>query len=930
MSTQAKSSAPNRIDQYIGKQIRTTATQVRYSDIATGILALISFTIAFFLIVAIIDAWVWPLSHLARLIGLMTWMVGLGSIIWLYLVPHFLKKINPEYAAKVIEESEIGFKNSLLNYFALRRNGNATHRAILNEVSRRAATDLSQVSIDSAVDKSNVIRIGFVLATLVAAAMGYIILSPKSPLPTIQRIIAPGSRVSQPSAVSIREVEPGDTHVFFGDRLEVSARIVGKHDPEDVRLVYSTFDSQTVDAVISMEYTGANGIYTSILETGAAGIQQPLHYRIEAADGRSPEFRVDVRPNPSISVNSIDITPPAYTDLLPRTIEGTGEIQAVEGSNIVLNATANLPIEVAYIVPLVAKNIGAEVSDYRELRSISMKSESNQATGGFTAVLNSKRDRPLFTHYKIKFSSKDGFQNTRPNIYPVRVVADLAPEVEIIQPKQKEIAIPVNQPFVVEAWAADLDYQISSLDLHIDHQGTKILDRNLHLNTDGQDLDERVQARLTITPKSLSLKPGDRAIMYATASDNRISPSSKLPDPNISRTVNYTIIIADAIDEPEQVDESEGADRDNEDAEQKQQPDETSADEADQENDQSDDSESGDDKQDLDGSDSENEKQKSAESGDQDSDSKNDNGGSDPNERAQDSDDQSSNQRSEQNSDDTSETSSDESSDGQKNDARRNDQDREGNSADQSENGSSNQQRNGGQDGKQTATDRNQESDGTTKGDGGKAKQSESRPGSKNASSESNQQNPSTDENGNRDENLQQGNSSPIREDASQGEQFEKLLEYFDKDNQEKSETGGANGSPDDENSSRSDENNSQSQTSGMDKGQQNDSNNASDAKNQQSEKPLHDSKAKQRSKAQEPDSDDEGLRNANNNSKQERDPNKTNKRGNGQGDGVAASDLGVIKNFDLYDLLVDPTYETDSAIRLLEKLATEETFDEK
>ena len=464
-------SGGTRVDQYIRKQIRHTAIQVRYSDIATGLLTLVAFSIAFFLVVAVVDAWVWPLSHVARLLALMTWLTGLGTITWFFVVPHFLKRINPEYAAKVIEESGTSFKNSLLNYFALRRSHSPTHRAILNEVSKRAATDLSQVSIDSAVDKSNVIRVGFVLVTLVAAAIAYIILSPKSPLPTVYRVLAPGSRVAQPSAVMIEAVNPGDTQVFFGDRLEVTARVVGQHDESEVRLVYSTLDSQTVDAVIPMQFTGSNGTYTTILETGNSGIQQPLKYRIEARDGKSPEYRIDVRPNPSIAVDSIEITPPHYTQLPKRTIEGTGEVQAVEGAQVEIHATANLPIEVAYIVPLVARKGQSDLTQFRELRSIAMKAEGTQANGSFTAVLNSKRDRPLFTHYKIKFTSQDGFQNKRPNIYPVRVVADLPPEVEIVQPKQKEIAIPANQPFVVEAWAADLDYQLTSLDVQIDHQG---------------------------------------------------------------------------------------------------------------------------------------------------------------------------------------------------------------------------------------------------------------------------------------------------------------------------------------------------------------------------------------------------------------------------------------------------------------------------
>ncbi len=783
MATQAKtsksaSSRATQLDQYVNRQLRKTTRQVRFSDIVTGLLTIGAYILAFFFLAALIDAWIWPLNTVARGLALLLFVVGLLAITWYALLPLFLRRINPQYAARMIEEGRPGFKNSLLNYLALKRTGQGVHRAILNEVSKRAATDLSTVTIDAAVDKTNVIRAGFVLVGLVAICVAYLIFSPKNPLPTVMRVLAPGSKIARPAAVRIQDVTPGDTSVFFGERQQITAQIVGKCDDNDVRLVYSTQDQQIVDAVVPMQPAGSHGTWSAVLETGPAGIQQPLDYHIAARDGVSPTYSIEVRPNPAITVNSIEITPPAYTKLPPRTIEGSGEVQAVEGSRIDISATANLPIEVAYLVPLVARDDTLENKSFRELRSINMKSEGSQASGHFTALLNSNRDRALFTHYKIKFRSENDYENEQANTYPVRVIADLAPEVEILQPRQQEIALPANQPLRVEIRASDLDYDISSVDLHIDHQGTQILDRNLHLNTDDQDVSEIVQVTATLTPADLNLQPGDKAIMFATAADNRVSPSSQLPDPNLTRTDNYTLIITEPIENPEPVKPES-------------QPDEPSEENNDanrQESDQGDEPSAADPERGATEPNQQNQSDTSNnDQGMDPSDPQSDDSASPENEQAQppgsqssrpsDSGNQSREQQGGQSGSDgnESEATDSQSSDETDSSSSQSDGSESSGTADQQ---TGQEQSRSGSDGRQqdAAPDpAAQDANGTNGGE----------------QSESSARGPSTNQNGdnragqadgpeNRDESLRDGEVEPLSENASEGEQFERLKEYFD------------------------------------------------------------------------------------------------------------------------------------------------------
>ena len=533
----------NKVKQYVDQQLEKTRKQVKAFDLAACLLGLVAFVVAFFLLAAVLDAWIWPLGTIGRFICLGLLFVGIAGYSIRFVFPLILRRINPDFAARMIEESTPTFKNSLMNYLALRKEPESIRRAVYDAVARQAAQNLSEVPEESTVDRSNLINTGFILVAICVAAVGYLILSPKNPFQTVGRILSPAAKIAKPSIIKIMDVQPGDTKVFFGEHLDVSAAVRGRYDTLDVDLVFSTDNGQLVDQVIPMVANESSGRYEAKLSTDAGGIQQSLKYRIEAGDGISPEYHVTVRPNPTISVQSAILRPPAYTKLPQRVIEGQGDLQALEGTRIRIEAIANLPIKVAYIELLNQRQGDAAGDDYQIVKTVEMNSEEASTNGEFVAHLNNKRDAQLFTHYRIRFVSTEGDRNESPNVYPVRITPDLAPEVVIVNPLKKEIALPINQKLAVDIQANDLDFEISSVDLHLDHKGTRLLDRDLHLTT--QAGSQRVSARQIIDPQALLFKVGDRAIFYASAADNRVSSYSDQLDPNVSRTENYTLVITE-------------------------------------------------------------------------------------------------------------------------------------------------------------------------------------------------------------------------------------------------------------------------------------------------------------------------------------------------------------------------------------------------
>ena len=543
----ASSRQAAKVKSYVNQQLEKTRKQVKTIDFISGALVLVAFTIGFLLFAAMVDAWIWPLSRLGRWAFLIIWLGSCLGYTVISIVPLLMKRINPDYAAKMIEEAKPSFSNSLMNYVSLRKRPEGIRPAVLDAVSRQAATDLASVPGDAAVDQSKMIRIGFVLVGLTLLAVSYKILSPKDPLSTVARILAPASDIAQPAVVTIEEVLPGDVEIFFGETLEVVAQVSGRHQPEDVKLLYSTVDGQLVDQSSTMALTDEPRTYSGTIAMPGGGVQASLQYRVVAKDGVSRDYMVTVRPNPTIAIESLLFDPPDYTELASRTLMGVGDIDAIEGTLVTINAVANLPIksaEVELLNEIVNVAGDAELSyDQRFVPAVGskyiMEVEGRNATQSILVKLDANREKPFATHYRLKFTSTDGNRNSQPNVYPIRVTPDLAPDVEIKNPIETDGQIPENQVLAIDIVASDLDFAIDSVELSLDHNGRSLFSDSLSLKSSKGN--RRVTARYSLDPKALGLKPGDVAVFHAIAKDNRMQ--GRKPAPNISRTQNYSVTI---------------------------------------------------------------------------------------------------------------------------------------------------------------------------------------------------------------------------------------------------------------------------------------------------------------------------------------------------------------------------------------------------
>ncbi|MEZ6105366.1 MAG: hypothetical protein R3B96_04470 [Pirellulaceae bacterium] len=539
----ASSAGPDQAQGFIDRQLARAAAQIRLFDLLGGVLLWCTAVLGLLIAIAVIDAWILPLGMVARWLVLLGLVTGSIGFLGYRLAPLLMRRINPMYAARMLDEGHPELKDGLINVLSLRGQPGLVRQRIMALLTRRTASDLSQLRIDNAIDRSYVIRVGYVLASLMALAAGYKILSPKDPLTTLKRIAVPSADVPPPSRVRINEVTPGDATVRFGETLAVEAEIDGLSDQSTAVIRYSTDDQQAIEATQTMTWDEASRRYRATLSPSPTGIEGSLSYTIEAGDARSPSYRVEVASRPTSSIERVTLRPQSYTELPERTWTDRGDFEGLEGTEVELVAKANVPIDklVLELLATGSRSATGEEKDRPAAKRIPFTVDGNQGTVKFRLELGEDRITPKYDAYRVQLLTSSGEIDTDPVHYRIAVFPDLAPSIRWVAPEGRELRLGMEQRLELETEAFDADFHISKVQLIGEVRGNRILTEQL-LDA-SRTPDDRHIGRLRFQPNNYRLKPGDTVVLYAEAQDDRHHPLSRQLDPNLAQTERIVIQI---------------------------------------------------------------------------------------------------------------------------------------------------------------------------------------------------------------------------------------------------------------------------------------------------------------------------------------------------------------------------------------------------
>lgn len=517
----------------IEQRLRRTRGQVKWTEMITAFLLFAAGSLVFLFAFVLFDHWVVSggVGFWGRLVCLLAFMAGGGYFLFRAIGPLVTRRINPLYAAATIERGQPALKNSLVNFLLLRSRPQDVNPAVFRAIQRRAARDIQDINPEEVIDRSHLIKAGYVLMTVVAVCCLYTLVSSKSPFRSVGRMFVPWADVEAPTRVGFSDVRPGSRQAFHDEFIDVSALVQGIDEEEPVTLYYSTADGQSVDMPLVMTRPEDSFRHQVTLPQGSSGIQQDIEYYIAAGDARTHNYNIHVESAPAIIVDRVDFKYPDYTGLSDRGQPGQGDVIALEGTRVKISARANQPIEEAFID-----------FDCNGSRDLEMQVNEKLATVSFVLRMNEDRTAGEFESYEIRFTNKQGQENPRPARHRLEVTPDLAPVIEIVSPAVDEIEVPINAAVDVQLRADDPDFSLSNVTVHARRADQVLLRQELLKALRQGEFTETYQLR----PSELGLKVGDEIVYWADARDN------KRPTANRTQTIEYRLRVAEPTEQPAQ------------------------------------------------------------------------------------------------------------------------------------------------------------------------------------------------------------------------------------------------------------------------------------------------------------------------------------------------------------------------------------------
>jgi hypothetical protein len=521
-----------RYEDFIESKIEGTRRMVKVVDLAAALVTLLVCVLVFLLVVTIIEHWIvrggFNIAERTVLFAILVGAIGWFGYrrVW----PLLVHTINPVYAAHTIEHSSPTLKNSLINLLLFRQRRSEVSDAVYRTLEEQAAHGLTRVPVETSVDRSLLIRLGYVLLAVVAFAGLYKVISPKDPIISAERILLPWADIVPASRVTIADVTPGTTTVSRGESVDVSAEVRGIGNDDAVLLRYATDDGQIVGKTIRMKPSADGLRYVCRLADEAdgselVGLTRNLKYRLEAGDARSLDYSINVISAPSILVERVDYHYPPYTGFVDRSVDALGDIRAIEGTRITVHARANGVIRVA--------DVDFDADGRPDVR---MAPKETAAIASFELALREDRQTPRHASYVLRFTNEEGRANREPVKHSIAVERDLDPEASVLAPKEKQIDARLDEMVAIEVEARDPDFALSAVRLHGETPGQTVLDELL-LKAEHKG---KFTTRYSFVAKAHGLHSGDVMQYWIEAADNRA------PKPNVVVTEKRRIRVVSA------------------------------------------------------------------------------------------------------------------------------------------------------------------------------------------------------------------------------------------------------------------------------------------------------------------------------------------------------------------------------------------------
>ncbi len=487
-----------------------------FAIVLTGIMAV-------FVGEAIID-WLMPLPSFVR-IALLTAGVGVtGYLLYKYLIQPLRAALTLRDIALNVEQNHPDLEDRLVSAieFGNRESTDPIEAHMLQRLLEDTTQRVESIDFKATVDHSRTRKHAGIAALVVVGCCVLALLFPTELHTSLLRVLVPWEK-TEPVLTTKLTVEPGNVRILRGKSLPIHVTVTGK-SAEKAVLTYGNIERQeTAPSETETTQQQINMLQNPDDKRGFAyeifNIDADIEYYVIANEATSERYTVEVFEMPKVTEISVAYTYPDYTGLKPVVQTGTGDIQAVVGTQAEVKLTTNKAIQTATFT--LKRDVNQEKLDETQ------EPAATQMAIFDGNILTTTVDVIADGTYTVELLGIDGFHNEIPIAYTIKAIPDATPEVVIKEPGRDIKTTKLGEVEIIAEATDDygvaelkLMYRIGSDELQELTLETSTPDAVIGSGTTGPVQRRVAEGRYTFYLEEFDVEPGDIISYYAHAVDN--------------------------------------------------------------------------------------------------------------------------------------------------------------------------------------------------------------------------------------------------------------------------------------------------------------------------------------------------------------------------------------------------------------------------
>ncbi len=487
-----------------------------FAIVLTGLIAL-------FMGEAIVD-WLMPLPNFLRIALLIVGIGVIGYLLYRYLVQPLRASLTLRDVALNVERNHPDLEDRLVSavQFGNRESTDPIESHMLQRLLEDTTERVKGIDFKATIDHSRTRKQVGIAALVVFACCVLALLFPTEIHTSLLRVLVPWEK-TPPVLTTKLTVEPGNARILRGKSLPIHVTVTGK-SADKVVLTYEKAQAQETNTPESSStQQQINMLRNPDDKRGFAyeifNIDADIEYYVVANETTSERYTVEVFEMPRVTEISVAYTYPDYTGLKPVVQTGTGDIQAVVGTQAELKLTTNKAIQSATF----SLRRDVKKRSFTERLTGTAEPDTTEMIISDGNTLTTSIDIVEDGTYTVQLLCIDGFNNEIPIEYAVKAIPDEVPEVVIKEPGRDIKTTKLGEVEVI-AEAMD-DYGIAELKLMYRVGSDELQELVMEATTPKPAAVDTNRRRIadgsyTFYLEEFDVEPGDIISYYARAVDN--------------------------------------------------------------------------------------------------------------------------------------------------------------------------------------------------------------------------------------------------------------------------------------------------------------------------------------------------------------------------------------------------------------------------